>query len=247
MKRSSQQSRRPPERVFLDSNVIRGQLTTDILMSLAAKKAIDLRWSDEVMREAREHRPEDLSEEAINHRFNTMNHFLPHGRVTGYEHLMAEMQVRDGDDRHVLAAAVHSDCVTLVTENEGDFNPPANGRNHIRVERLSDFLGRKLDEEPNRTRAGLRSMLERNKRAPQTFPELVDEMAKQQPLKGFARELNHRLPTNQRGTIFSSSNAIALDGVQQAGNPVSRSGAGNEHRPHTPQPRGPELDREPRR
>lgn len=141
---------------------------------------------------------------------------------------MPEMQVRDEGDRHVLAAAVHSSCTTLVTENDGDFNPPATGRNHIRVERLSDFLSRKLDEEPNRTRAGLQSMLERNKWSPRTFPELIDKMAGQQPLKAFARELNIRLLADQRGTALSSSNAVALDGVEQASKAVERGSSGDQ-------------------
>lgn len=57
--------------------VIRGQLTTDILMSMAATRAIDLRWSDEVMGEARDHRPDGVSEEAIQPRFRHDEPFPP--------------------------------------------------------------------------------------------------------------------------------------------------------------------------
>jgi len=209
---------RRPERVFLDANVIRGQLTTDILMSLAAKKAIDPRWSHKVIDEARRHRPDGVSEEEINYRFRAMNRAIPEGVVIGFEHRMPAMRVRDENDRHVLAAAVHSNCATLVTQNDRDFDPPESGRNHISVERLSVFLTRKLDEEPRRTLAGLRSMVERNTRSPRTMPELIDTMARQEALHAFARELNHRVPPDQRGTVFSKAMAVALDAL----NPVRR-------------------------
>jgi len=209
---------RRPERVFLDANVIRGQLTTDIMMSLAAKEVVVLRWSHKVMAEARRNRPIGVSQEAIDRRLAKMNRFIPLAMVTGFEDRMPAMRVRDENDRHVLAAAVHSNCATLVTQNDRDFDPPESGRNHISVERLSVFLTRKLDEEPRRTLAGLRSMVERNTRSPRTMPELIDTMARQEALHAFARELNHRVPPDQRGTVFSKAMAVALDAL----NPVRR-------------------------
>ena len=147
-----------------------------------------------------------------------MNRFIPLAMVTGFEHRMPAMRVRDENDRHVLAAAVHSNCATLVTQNDRDFDPPASGRNHLSVERLSVFLTRKLDEEPRRTLAGLRSMVERNTRSPRTMPELIDTMAQQEALHAFARELSHRVPPDQRGSVFSKAMAVALAGL----NPVRR-------------------------
>ncbi len=159
-----------------------------------------------------------MSEEEINYRFREMNRAIPEGMVTGFEHRMPAMRVRDENDRHVLAAAVHGNCATLVTQNDRDFDPPTSGRNHISVERLSVFLTRKLDEEPRRTLAGLRSMVERNTRSPRTMPELIDTMARQEALHAFARELSHRVPPDQRGSVFSKAMAVALAGL----NPVRR-------------------------
>ena len=195
------------------------------MMSLAAKDVVVLKWSHKVMAEARRNRPIGVSQEAIDRRLAKMNHFIPLAMVTGFEDRMPAMRVRDENDRHVLAAAVHGNCATLVTQNDRDFDPPESGRNHISVERLSVFLTRKLDEEPRRTLAGLRSMVERNTRSPRTMPELIDTMARQEALHAFARELNHRVPPDQRGTVFSKAMAVALDAL----NPVRRKSNARAH------------------
>jgi hypothetical protein len=53
------------ERAFLDANVIRGQLTNDILLSVAAQDVFEPRWSQDVIDEMRRNRPEGVSEQAI--------------------------------------------------------------------------------------------------------------------------------------------------------------------------------------
>jgi predicted nucleic acid-binding protein len=234
---------RRPERVFLDANIIRGQLTTDILMCMAANKVLDPRWSERVMQEARDHRPPNLTEEAINHRFDAMNGYFRHAMVTGFEHREAEMQTRDEKDRHVLAAAVHSGCATLVTENDRDFKVSSVQPDAMRVERLSDFLNRKLDQQRGRVVAALHTMLNRNRENPRTMPELIDTMAQQEALKGFARELNQRMPPEQRGTALSSPTAVALEGIAPAeGAPTQQPRDSDAHRS---QPAKADLDRGP--
>jgi hypothetical protein len=43
-------------------------------------------------------------------------------------------------------------------------------------------------------------MVERNRREPTTMPELIDKMATQQDLKGFAHRPNEAVPPEQRRT-----------------------------------------------
>src|SRR5262245_19540423 len=112
-----------PERAFLDANVIRGQLTNDILLSVAAQDVYEPRWSQEVINEMRRNRPEGVSEHAIDRRIAQMNRFFPRAMTSEYEGLAPQMQA-DPKDQHVLAAAVHSGSDVLVTDNVKDFNPP---------------------------------------------------------------------------------------------------------------------------
>ncbi|SFS18362.1 hypothetical protein SAMN05421771_3442 [Granulicella pectinivorans] len=51
----------------------------------------------------------------------TCDKALPEALVTGYEHLIASIELPDQDDRHVLAAAIRCDASVIVTLNIGDF------------------------------------------------------------------------------------------------------------------------------
>jgi hypothetical protein len=219
-----------PERAFLDAMVVRGQLTTDVVLSIASEGVLRPRWSQRVLDEARANRPPGLSEAAIDHRFRAMTRAFPDAMVTGHEHLIPEMPA-DDKDRHVLAAALHSNSHVLVTENDKDFRPPGDGPGSIRVERTSHFLGRLLDENPREVTTALNAMVGRNQREPRTMPELIDRMVNQQDLAEFARKLNATLPPQQQGTdpqLASgqerTASSVALDGLADARGAAQRPG-----------------------
>jgi hypothetical protein len=208
-----------PERAFLDANVIRGQLTNDMLLTMANNDVFEPRWSKHVMDEMRRNRPPGVSEERIDRRIAMMNKAFPHAMTSGYEYLEPQMQA-DAKDKHVLAAAVHSGSDVLVSDNTKDFNPPSTGPNAMRVEKLSQFLIRILEEDPARVQGALQEMLDRNKRDPRTMPALLDKMATQPELRGFAQKLNAVVPPEQRGSAEvltanqrGSAKSVALDGV----------------------------------
>ena len=208
-----------PERAFLDANVIRGQLTNDILMSMADRDVFEPRWSQHVIDEMRRNRPEGVSEEKIDKRIGAMNKVFPRAMTSGHEGLEPQMQA-DPKDKHVLAAAVHSESAVLVTDNVKDFNPPSSGPNAMRVEKLSQFLNRKLQEDPERVQSALQDMVNRNKRDPRTMSQLIDKMATQPELRSFAQNLNSVVPPDQRGTAEvltanqrGSARSSALDGM----------------------------------
>ena len=123
------------ETAFLDANVIRGQLTNDILLSLAEREVFNPRWSQTVLDEMRRNRPAGVSEKRIDHRIDAMNSFFPRAMTSGHEGLILGMNA-DLKDRHVLAAAVHSGSQVLVTDNVKDIDPPSTGPNAMRVEKF---------------------------------------------------------------------------------------------------------------
>jgi predicted nucleic acid-binding protein len=108
-----------PEYAFLDANVIRGQLTTDILLTLAEHELLEPFWSQGVIDEMRRNRPAGVTEQRIDRRIDTMNEYFPAALISGHDHLIPEMQA-DPKDKHVLAAAVHGQCDVLVTDNGKD-------------------------------------------------------------------------------------------------------------------------------
>ncbi|RZT27166.1 PIN domain-containing protein [Kribbella sp. VKM Ac-2569] len=215
-----------PERAFLDANVIRGQQTTDVLLSLADNDVFEPRWTQHVMDEMRRNRPPGLSEKAIDRRIGMMNGAFEDAMTeTPPQELQDQMQA-DPKDKHVLAGAVHSESQVLVTDNLKDFHPPSTGPNAMRVEGLNQFLNRKLDEDPQRVQQGLQKMLDRSRREPKTMSALIDNMAEGQQLRGFAQQLNTVVPPEQRGTSpvltanqRGSAQYAAFEGVPGPGTP----------------------------
>jgi hypothetical protein len=103
----------------LDANVLVDAQVRDLFLSLADAGHVELRWSATVL--------DELHHTLINRRG------LPADKVTrlcdAIRDTFAEMEVLgfpllptlDPKDRHVLGAAVHSECDLLVTHNRSDF------------------------------------------------------------------------------------------------------------------------------
>jgi predicted nucleic acid-binding protein len=218
---------------FLDANVLRGQLTTDVMLSLADRKLFEPQWSAEVLDEVKRNRPAGVTAERADARFAQMGKAFPEALVTDYQHLMPEMQA-DEKDKHVLAAAVHGESDVLVTENTKDFAPPTSGPHAMKVERTSEFLNQMLEENPEQVVDAMQKMVDRNRRAPQTMPELIDKMATQQDLKGFAHKLNGMVPPEKQGSHpnlqATQAAKVALDGLPSASKAVSQPTAAPEAR-----------------
>ncbi|WP_427895500.1 PIN domain-containing protein [Kribbella sp. GL6] len=129
------------ERAFLDANVIRGQQTTDVLLSLAAEGVYEPRWTQKVIDEMRRNRPPGLPEADIDRRIRTMNKAFPDAMVEEPPRELQDQMQADPKDQHVLAGAVHSQSAVLVTDNLKDFSPPTSGPNAMRVENLNRHDG----------------------------------------------------------------------------------------------------------
>ena len=220
------------EQAFLDANVMRGQLTNDILLSLADRDVFEPRWTQGVLDEMRRNRPPGVSEERIDSRIGQMNRHFPDAMVTGHEPIIERMHA-DEKDKHVLAGAVRCRADVLVTENVKDFDPPSTGEDAMRVEKLSQFLSRKLEQNPERVVPALRAMVDRNRLDPCTMPALIDNMANMPELRGFAQKLNAAVEPHERGTapVLAANQrkvaSAALDGIADAQGAVdTRSGAG---------------------
>lgn len=220
MKETRQPTTDRVETAFLDANVIRGQQTTDVLLSLASRRVFEPRWTQNVIDEMRRNRPPGLPEADIDRRIATMNKAFPRAMTEAPPQELQDQMQADPKDKHVLAGAVYSASDVLVTDNLKDFNPPTSGPSAMRVENLNQFLIRKLEEDPGRVQEGLNAMVDRNRRQPKTMSALIDTMADGQELRGFAQRLNTVVPEGQRGTSpmltanqRGSAKYTALEGV----------------------------------
>jgi hypothetical protein len=65
--------------------------------------------------------------------------------VTGYEYLVPAIELPDLDDRHVVAAAIHSRGDAIITYNLKDFPSKALGRYNLEAIHPDDFIRYQLD------------------------------------------------------------------------------------------------------
>ncbi len=110
--------------VFADASVLYSAVLRDVLIQAALEKALTLHWSAEVQGEWRRallaNRP-DLDTAKIARTQRLMNEALPSAAVEGFHVHIAKLTLPDQDDRHVFAAAIHSECNVILTFNLSDF------------------------------------------------------------------------------------------------------------------------------
>lgn len=69
-----------------------------------------------------------------------MNEAVPDSLVTGYESLIAGLDLPDVDDRHVLAAAIHCNADAIITFNLRDFPAEKLAQYDIELQHPDEFL-----------------------------------------------------------------------------------------------------------
>ncbi|MCZ8149732.1 MAG: PIN domain-containing protein [Roseomonas sp.] len=109
---------------FFDANVFYGTRLRSLILHLAQTKLFRARWSDAVheewIRNLLKNMP-DLRADDLTRTRRAMDASVLDALVTGYETLIAAIELPDPDDRHVLAAAVVCKASCIVTFNLTDF------------------------------------------------------------------------------------------------------------------------------
>ncbi|MED5374443.1 MAG: PIN domain-containing protein [Myxococcota bacterium] len=110
--------------VVYDANVLYPAPLRDLLVRLAMTGLFRARWTeeilDEVFRNIIKDRPE-LRPEQLTRTRELMNLAVRDAMVQGHQPLMADLELPDPDDRHVLAAAIRCGAQSIVTHNLRDF------------------------------------------------------------------------------------------------------------------------------
>ena len=110
--------------VVYDACVLYPAPLRDLLLRLAANGLVRARWTEQILDECFRNilinRP-DLNEASLQRTRDLMNRAIPDVLVTGFEGLIAGLDLPDLDDRHVLAAAIRSGAQVIVTANLDDF------------------------------------------------------------------------------------------------------------------------------
>lgn len=170
-------------RVLLDANVLVDAQVRDLFLRLAEADLIDVRWSAHILVETRRALIEriGLQAAASDRLLDTMRHAFPLAGITGYEHLIDDLELPDADDRHVLAAAMHDECDLLVTDNTRDFPHKTVDDADLLVLDVDEALALLVDSHPDRITDVVTAQIAALRRPTSTVEAFVDRLATRAP------------------------------------------------------------------
>ena len=177
---------------LVDANVLAGALTRNMILSLAEDGFFRVRWSAEVLDETERAiakmvmgKVADAATHALEQR-RRIERAFPDAEVEGYEPLIAGLTLPDGNDRHVLAAAIRTAAAIIVTDNAKDFPDRVLASFDIQRIGMDDFITGVIDLDPVGSVAALRRMRQRFQR-----PEIdADHLVRRVEAIGLTRTAN---------------------------------------------------------
>jgi cytosine/adenosine deaminase-related metal-dependent hydrolase len=165
-----------------DACVLYPALLRDLLMYLARSGLFHPHWTqaihEEWIRSLLADRPE-LKRTRLERTRDQMNAAIKDCLVVGYKFLIPTLTLPDADDRHVLAAAIHSKSSMIVTYNLRDF--PAQTLKAYKIEAVhpDTFVSRLLDRDAARVVAAVRTQRQNMLNPPYTAEQLLDALERQ--------------------------------------------------------------------
>lgn len=137
--------------VVLDACVLHPAPLRDLLIRLALAGMLRARWTERILEECfasiRARRP-DLAPGALDRTRELLKQAVPDWEITGYEDLVAGLDLPDPHDRHVLAAAIRASAQIIVTANLRDFPTATLGRYGIAAQHPDEFVLERIEEAP---------------------------------------------------------------------------------------------------
>ena len=168
--------------VVYDACVLYPAPLRDALVSLALTGLFRAHWTqaihDEWTRNLLAHR-RDLTSQQVNRTCDLMNKAVPDSLVTGYEAKIRSLSLPDPDDRHVLAAALHSRSQRMITFNLKDFPPNILSSYGVESCHPDTFIAQLLEKHPETVAAALEAQRLRLIRPPQSTEEFLDTLLRQ--------------------------------------------------------------------
>lgn len=165
--------------VVYDACVLYPAPLRDLLVRIAVKGIVLVRWSDEILDEcfrAILSRRPDLDMSALARTRELMTEVLPHSLVTDYEKHVSVLNLPDTNDRHVLAAAIASNATAIVTLNMRDFPFEELSTHSIRAIHPDDFVSGFIESHPDTMISIVREQAGALRNPPHTIIELIDKL-----------------------------------------------------------------------
>jgi predicted nucleic acid-binding protein len=149
--------------VLVDACVLAEAAVSDLLFRLStAIECIELRWSSQIWDETRKTLIRKLgwSPELVDRRIYAATSWFGDSMVVDFEHLIEGCK-NHPKDRHVLAAAIHSNATHLITYNTKDFPVDMSS---VQIVQPSDFFVSVLKHHPETVIRVLHEITQRTSR-----------------------------------------------------------------------------------
>ena len=146
---------------ILDACVLADVFKRNLLLHLAEAELFRPRWSPEILDETERAIAKITKGEADGTKQRAaIERAFRDACVTGYDALIPAVTLPDLDDRHVLAAAIHTNAQVLVTDNLKDFPPDELGKFNIELKSPDEFLSDTITLHEQTAFGALRTMRE---------------------------------------------------------------------------------------
>jgi hypothetical protein len=169
--------------VVFDACVLYPFALRDILVELATTDLFRGRWSpaihDEWISAVLKDNPK-LKREQLDRTRILMDQAVLDCVVTGYEGLIDGLTMRDGNDRHVLAAAIKCGAQIIVTKNLKDFDEDHLKKYGVEAQHPDDFICCLMDLSPGVVCTALKCCRERLKHPAFTVDEYLALLERQE-------------------------------------------------------------------
>lgn len=137
------------------------------------------KWSDQIqeewVRNLLINRP-DLSSRQLQQTTQAMNRAFPDATVREYEALISTLELPDADDRHVLAAAIHSQATLIVTANLKDFPTLYLRSLGIDPQHPDQFIAQLLETNPADVLRAFQAQVASLRKPPRTAHEVLETL-----------------------------------------------------------------------
>lgn len=162
-----------------DACVLYSAPLRDLLIRLGLAGLVQPKWSeqihDEWMRSVLATRSE-VSSKNLERCRQLMDLHVSDALVTGFEEHIMLQSLPDPDDRHVLAAAIHSEAEVVVTFNLKDFPESVLAPHSIEAVHPDEFIMRLFEDHPDEVSAALLEQRLALQNPPKTVEEFLSTL-----------------------------------------------------------------------
>lgn len=169
-----------------DSCVLYPAPLRDLLMRLALTDLFRAKWTDEIHEEWISNlliNRSDIKRKHLEKTKDMMNMHVRDCIVDEYQGLIESLSLPDQNDRHVLAAAIHSECSAIITYNLRDFPERAIRQYGIDAQHPDDFIINLIDISAEAVCFSVRGHRVSLKSPPKTVDEYFEILRKHSLIK----------------------------------------------------------------